>query len=1115
MSTGCGPRWAKLTDVQVQADGQKKVLAFEFLIDGKTKVGPRYLTIDATKHASIFNGVAKNQVWVVHLDARNEICRDVMPKLASQQCTSAYPVCGNVPAVAPSTACEARFGLVVAVTPDIAANRTPGGERTVTFKLFFNNTEWPPVKFTPPVGSAAYNARPGQLWAVHVAWDPETKAYKVCPTPAPTLYRQQCASDADPAPVCRFRNQVGTIYNSQCQVWAGLVTYTEMIGDTKRVHLLFKFDGQPKHAWYDATKDERIYAAMVGDVWRVALDDTRKACRPNTPSAGPVRHDKLCTDADPPKACEYSRYVGKPPPYFATPTYTPAPPKTCWPRFGLVTRVTPDVAAKRTPGESRTVEFTFFFDGKKVVKPFTPAVGSNAYDALPGQVWTVHLDKNNVPCATPAPTLFRAQCTSNTEPVPVCQFRNEVVGIFNSPCQQWTGLVERVVTLDDAKKVHLVFKFNDQAVRHVVEIKKGNAGYADMYARVKPGQLWKVALDANRRVCQPTGAGAGPQLHKERCNDGDADKACEYNVCSPWAGRLVDVKLPVGTEREMTFRFSFDGQALDLPYTAKKGEDAYTKAAVGQLWKVHLDVGRRMCTKPGQVIPTFHKQQCSPNDTYATCLLGPIGHPVTPPAPPVIFPEPKDKVAMPPTNFPIAMEMTIGTTPTPVVGNRACPAVYQPVCGANGTTYSNSCVAGQAGVSQFVDGACVDTGNPGDPPSATHEARVKSVKFLKDDRKDIVFEFDFGPENVPVVKHYVAKPGTQVYNASENELWTVWLTARNGEVRDSPAPKYKGRCEQGAKDGPCAFAPGNVYADSGCCPKGWQASEDSRFCMRQRDDGKLMTEPSTCDRPGHHYRPRPGYGGGIGSWGYGGDDERGRRRKNPWWMGGDDGWDKYAPDPWRNRWDGTFDDEFQRVGPGDRRGERPDFPNRPGRPMPGRECASRGPGAFEACCEEKDSKNEYDRSCDRWNLEDNTKDTWMEANGYPPGTKTPAPHTRWPRRRHRDDDDDDDRKHDRRDDAKKNRGTGGETAGTVGVTATKQEDTQPLTPDPSITVELKVDNANEGSNDNSGGGGVVGGLWPGELWPGPVFSAPVVPQVPQLVPQLPVVPPLPTWCARP
>jgi hypothetical protein len=42
----------------------------------------------------------------------------------------------------------------------------------------------------------------------------------------------------------------------------------------------------------------------------------------------------------------------------------------------------------------------------------------------------------------------------------------------------------------------------------------------------------------------------------------------------------------------------------------------------------------------------------------------------------------------------------------PLSGDCICPMVYAPVCGCNGVTYSNACVANCHGITDFEVGEC-------------------------------------------------------------------------------------------------------------------------------------------------------------------------------------------------------------------------------------------------------------------------------------------------------------------------------------------------------------------------------------------------------------------------
>ncbi|GHA75890.1 Kazal-type serine protease inhibitor family protein [Pontibacter akesuensis] len=55
-----------------------------------------------------------------------------------------------------------------------------------------------------------------------------------------------------------------------------------------------------------------------------------------------------------------------------------------------------------------------------------------------------------------------------------------------------------------------------------------------------------------------------------------------------------------------------------------------------------------------------------------------------------------------------AQTATACIDPAKINPDGMCTMQYDPVCGCNGQTYSNACVADNAGVTSYTQGACAD-----------------------------------------------------------------------------------------------------------------------------------------------------------------------------------------------------------------------------------------------------------------------------------------------------------------------------------------------------------------------------------------------------------------------
>lgn len=68
---------------------------------------------------------------------------------------------------------------------------------------------------------------------------------------------------------------------------------------------------------------------------------------------------------------------------------------------------------------------------------------------------------------------------------------------------------------------------------------------------------------------------------------------------------------------------------------------------------------------------------------------------------PLVEPEPVATVEAPEADGACRIEVS---------EQRMCIMVYQPVCGCDGKTYSNGCMAGNAGITRMTEGECAEDG---------------------------------------------------------------------------------------------------------------------------------------------------------------------------------------------------------------------------------------------------------------------------------------------------------------------------------------------------------------------------------------------------------------------
>jgi hypothetical protein len=348
----------------------------------------------------------------------------------------------------------------------------------------------------------------------------------------------------------------------------------------------------------------------------------------------------------------------------------------------------------------------------------------------------------------------------------------------------------------------------------------------------KKGELWVVALSTKDLSICPS---PEPQFHSSGCKSPTDQAVCAIGATTPstptvscvqWAGMVTNVIDQVPGSKYIVFAFNVGGQKVPKGATATPGT-ALWGAVVGNVWNVSVNPADNysICATP---VPTLLKAKCASPTELPACAYDPT------------LPKP---AACKPYNG-LVQSVTSGPNKTRFINlvfNVNGVPKYGSFTAKPGMDIYDaprwSVWAVMVDFSKGVAETCADplptmtrlrcrsptdlppcafdpnipTPTPTAAPCLPWNALVLTNPTQQDGTKLITFAFAIPQKDgsrKQLLATFVAKQGTELFNAPVYSVWRVHLDSVTKKVCEFPAPsKIKDKCASATEMPPCAFDP--------------------------------------------------------------------------------------------------------------------------------------------------------------------------------------------------------------------------------------------------------------------------------------------------------------------